>query len=72
MQTSADGGLSGWLSLTHQVDRIRDPSKEAGELHCKTTPLARAYMAGGWFQDRLWLFGGRRGRNDIWQDSWYR
>lgn len=51
---------------------MRDPSKELNELHCRTNPLSRAYMTGGFFQDRLWLFGGRRGKDDLWQDSWYR
>jgi hypothetical protein len=55
-----------------QVDSIRDPERELSELHCKTNPFPRTYFAGGYLQDRVWLFGGMRSFDDNQQDSWYR
>jgi hypothetical protein len=54
------------------VESIRDPSKELGELHCKTNPFPRSYFTAAFFQERVFLFGGKQLPDQVVQDSWYR
>lgn len=60
------------LGKVTQVESIRDPTKEIQELHCKFNPGARAFHSGLYFEERMYIFGGRIDNTHSRADSWYR
>lgn len=58
---------------THDPDVVaRDPTDEVGELTCKWHPFPRAYHTAAYFNQRVWLIGGKRTNDDYNDDVWYR
>lgn len=55
-----------------QVMSIKDASNDLEELFCIQTPGARAYHASVFFEERLYLFGGKQSETVFKGDSWYR
>ena len=60
------------LGKVTQVESIRDPTQEIQELHCKYNPGARAYHSALYFEERMYIFGGRVSATHSRADSWYR
>lgn len=60
------------IGRVSQVKSIRKPLFELQELHCKFTPGHRVYHAAAYFEERLYLFGGRQSESKLVGDSWYR
>ena len=55
-----------------QVLNIRDPGPDLQNLFCIQTPGPRAYHASIFFEERLYLFGGKQSEQVFMGDSWYR
>jgi hypothetical protein len=74
------------IGRVDQVPSIRKPLLEIQELHCKFTPGLpltphpshlhppgpRAHHAAAYFEERMYLFGGRQSDSKLIADSWYR
>jgi len=55
-----------------QVPSFKDPLSDLQELFCIQTPGARAYHASIFFEERLYLFGGKQSEKNFMGDTWYR
>jgi len=60
------------IGYVSQVRKIRDPTPELQELQCIQRPGPRAYHASIWFEERLYLFGGKQTEQQFMADTWYR
>lgn len=60
------------IGYVSQVKKIRDPTPELQELQCIQRPGPRAYHASLWFEERLYLFGGKQTEQQFMADTWYR
>lgn len=60
------------LGYVDQVPYIRDPLPELQNLQCKWTPGPRAYHSALVFEERLYLFGGKKTETEFYADTWYR
>ena len=60
------------LGKVTQVEQVRDPTKELQELHCKFNPGPRVFHAALYFEERMYIFGGRTSSTSSRADSWYR
>jgi hypothetical protein len=60
------------LGKVTQVASIRNPRLELQELMCRYNPGPRAYHAAVYFEERMYIFGGRKTDNEFYADSWYR
>lgn len=49
-----------------------DISQALGGLRCKINPGARTHSAAVYFKQKLVLFGGRTGEDELKNDAWYR
>lgn len=63
------------IGYVEQVDKIKDPSSQVQELQCKWTPGVRAYHSALFFENRLYIFGGKSHSFSspmFMADTWYR
>jgi hypothetical protein len=60
------------LGKVTQVESIREPTKEVQELQCKFNPGTRAFHSALYFEERMYIFGGRIDAMHSRADSWYR
>ena len=52
--------------------KIRDPWRELGELQCRWNPGARTGAVGAYFNEMVYVMGGRVDEDAYAQDMWYR
>lgn len=63
------------LGIVSQVESISDPSEVLQELHCRQPLPPRAYHSAAWFEERLYVVGGKTDMNrnvHSIADTWYR
>ena len=60
------------LGYVDQVQEIVDPGPDLQNLQCKWSPGPRAYHAAVVFEERMYIFGGKKSETEFYADSWYR
>ena len=60
------------LGYVSQISTIRDPLPELQELFCRQNPGPRAYHSALYYEERVYIFGGKQGATKFKGDTWYR
>ena len=60
------------IGYVQQVRTVQDPNTDLQDLFCIQTPGARAYHSSIFFEERLYLFGGKQSEQVFQGDTWYR
>lgn len=60
------------LGTVSQVKEIRTPEAELTNIFCKQSPGQRAFHAAAFFEERLYVFGGKQSEAAFMADAWYR
>ncbi len=60
------------LGYVDQVPSILDPAADLQNIQCRWTPGPRAYHSATVYEERLYVFGGKKSETEFYADSWYR
>ena len=60
------------LGYVDQVSDILDPAPDLQNIQCRWTPGPRAYHSATVYEERLYIFGGKKSETEFYADSWYR
>jgi hypothetical protein len=60
------------LGYVQQVPSILDPEPDLQNIQCRWIPGPRAYHAATVFEERMYIFGGKKTETEFYADSWYR
>lgn len=63
------------LGYVQQLSTVKNPNSQMQELQCKWTPGVRAYHSAQYYEDRLYIFGGKSKSFSspvFMADTWYR
>ena len=60
------------IGFVSTVSAIAPPEPELENLFCRWNPGPRAYHGAEWFEERLYVFGGKASDDQFRADTWYR